>query len=115
LDLTKSKALESAHYVGTHCNIGVIEDLFNTSFASWRDVWLLDTGATCHMNFQRDFFEDFNDNVDGIVYFVDKSILKPFGISTISLKLPGLLNFLLHDVLYLLELRRNLLSLAYIR
>jgi hypothetical protein len=78
--------------------------LFNTSFASWRDAWLLDIGATCHMTFQRDFFEYFNDNVDGIVYFVDKSSLKPSGIGTIRLKLPGLLDFLLHDVLYLPEL-----------
>jgi hypothetical protein len=89
--------------------------LFNTSFASWRGAWLLDTGATCHMTFGRDFFEDFNDNVDGIVYFADKSSLKPLGIDTIMLKLPGFSNFLLHDVLYLLELQRNLPSLVDIR
>jgi hypothetical protein len=76
-DLVKGKAPESAHYIVSHCNIGVTEDLFNTSFASWRDAWLLDIGATCHMTFQRDFFEYFNDNVDGIVYFADKSSLKP--------------------------------------
>jgi hypothetical protein len=67
------------------------------------------------MTFQRDFFEDLNDNVDGIVYFADKSSLKPSGIDTIRLKLLGLLDFLLHDVLYLPELQRNLLSLVHIR
>eukprot|EP00253_Pinus_taeda_P009682 PITA_09682 len=44
----------------------------------------------------------------------DKSKLKPSGLGTIRLKLPGLPDILLHDVLYLLELRRNLLSLVHI-
>jgi hypothetical protein len=76
----------------------------NTSFSSWEDEWLLDTGATSHMKFQRDFFEDFDDNVDGIVYFADRSSLKPSGMGTIRLKLPGLPYFFFHNVLYLLEL-----------
>jgi hypothetical protein len=91
------------------------EDLFNTSFASWRDAWLLDTSATCHMTFQRDFFADFNDNVDGIVYFADKSSLKPSKIGTVRFKLLGFPDFLLHDVLYLPKLRSNFLALVHIR
>jgi hypothetical protein len=100
-DPAKGKAPESTHYFVAHCNIGVTEDLFNTSFASWRDAWLLDTSATYHMTFRRDIYEDLNDNVHGIVYFVDKSSLEPSGIGTIKLKLPWLRDFLLHDVLYL--------------
>lgn len=45
-----------AHCVVAHCNIGVTEDLINASLASWKDAWLLDSGATFHMNFKRDFF-----------------------------------------------------------
>jgi hypothetical protein len=82
--------------------------LFKTSFISWRDARLPDIGATCHMNFWRDFFEELNDNVDGAVNFVDGFILKHSGIDTIWLKLLGFLEFLLHNVLYLPELRRNL-------
>jgi transposase InsO family protein/adenylate kinase family enzyme len=67
------------------------------------------------MTFRRDFFEDFDDNVDGVVYFADRSSLKPSGMGTIRLKLPGLPDFLLHNVLYLPELQRNLLSLVHIR
>jgi hypothetical protein len=89
----KGKALESAHFVIAHCNIGINEDLFKTSFSSWRDAWLLDTGATCHMNFWRDFFEELNDNVEGAVNFVDGSSLKPMGIGTIRLKLLGFPRF----------------------
>jgi hypothetical protein len=65
-------------------------------------------------HFQRDFFEELNDNVEGVVNFADGSSLKPMGIGTIKLKLPGFLDFLLHDVLYLPELWRNLLSLVHI-
>jgi hypothetical protein len=104
-DLEKGKA--HVHYVVSYCNIGVTEDLFNTSFSSWGDAWLLDTGATSHMTFQRYFFEYFDDNVDGIVYFADRSSLKPSRMGTIRIKFPGLPNFLLHNVLYLPEMQRN--------
>lgn len=67
------------------------------------------------MTFWRDFFEELNENVNGIVYFVDKSSLKPLGIGTIRLKLPSFLDFLLHDVLYLPELWRNFLFFVHIR
>jgi hypothetical protein len=69
-ELAKGKA--PTHYIVSHCNIGVTEELFNTSFPSWRDAWLLDIGATSHMTFKRDRFEDFDENVDGIVYFADR-------------------------------------------
>ena len=98
-----------------HCNIGVNEDLFNASLASWKNYWLLDSGATCHMTFRRDFFEEFTDNVDGAVYFSDKIKLKPSGLGTIRLKFLGLSDFFLHDAPYFSELRRNLLSLVHIR
>jgi len=89
--------------------------LFNTSLASWKNDCLLDSGATCHMTHRKDFFEDFTDNVDGVVYFADQSKIKPSGLGTIRLKLPGLSNFLLDHVLYLPQLKRNLLSLVHIR
>eukprot|EP00253_Pinus_taeda_P031134 PITA_31134 len=114
-DTDKGKAPESAHYIEAQCNIGVNEDLFNTSLASWKNDWLLDSGATCHMTHRKDFFEDFTDNVDGVVYFADQSKMKPSGLGTIRLKLPGLPDFLLDHVLYLPQLKRNLLSLVHIR
>ena len=48
-----------------------------------------------------------NDIVDGIVYFADKSSLKPKRIGSIRLKLPGFPDFVLHNVFYLLDLHRN--------
>lgn len=114
-DKGKGKKLESAHYVVAHCNIGVTKVLFNASLASWKDDWFLDSGATCHMNFIRDFFEEFTDNVDGSIYFAYKSKLKPSGLGTIGFKLLGLPDFLLYDVLYFSKLRRTMLSLVHIR
>jgi hypothetical protein len=49
------------------------------------------------------------------VYFADRSSLKPSGMGTIRLKFLGLPDFLLHNVLYLPELQRSLLSLVHIR
>jgi hypothetical protein len=98
-----------------HCNIGINEDLFETSFASWRDAWLLDTSATCQMIFRRELFEELNDNVDGAVNFTDGSSLKPTRIGTIMLKFLGFPYFILHNVLYLPKLQRKLLSLVHIR
>jgi hypothetical protein len=75
-----------------------------------RSAWLFDIGATYHITFQRDFFEEFNDNVDGIVYFANKSSLKPLGIGTFKVKLPGLLNFIMHD-LSLMHIRQQIHSI----
>jgi len=71
-DKEKGKAPESAHYGVAHCNIGVNEGLFNASLASWKNDWLLDSRETCHMTFRRIFFEEFTDNVYGVVYFAEK-------------------------------------------
>ena len=38
------------------------------------------------MTHRKDFFEDFTDDVDGAVYFVDQSKIKPSGLGTIRLK-----------------------------
>lgn len=78
--------------------------MFHTSSTSWRDAWLLDTCATYHMIFKEFFFEDFSDDFDGTMYFVDISSFKPLGPNTIRVKLPRLSNFLLHDVFYLPKL-----------
>jgi hypothetical protein len=67
------------------------------------------------MTFQRDFFEEFDDNVDNTMYFADRTSLKPSGMGTIGLTFLGILDFLLQNVLYLLELQRSLLSLVHIK
>ena len=48
-----------------------------TSLSSYKDCWLLDIGATSHMTFRKDCFEELNESIYGIVYFADKSSIKP--------------------------------------
>jgi hypothetical protein len=103
-NLVKGKEPESSNYIVSHCNIGVSEYLFNTAFSFWICSWLLNIGVTCHMTFQRGFFEYHNDNVDGIVHFANRLIFKPSGIGTIKIKFPRIPRFILHDVLYILEM-----------
>ena len=86
-----------------------------TSLSSYKDCWLLDTGATSHMTFIKDCFEELNEKIDGIVYFADKSSIKTKGMGTIRLKMPRFPDFVLKNVLYLPELQRSLLSLVEIR
>jgi hypothetical protein len=112
--LDKGKPPESANYIVAHCNLS-INEFFSTSFSSWEDTWILDTRATCHITFIRDFFETFSNHIDGIIYFADKSQLKPSGIGSILLRLPGLADYILHDVLYIPQLKRNLMSLIHIK
>ena len=92
-----------------------MEDAFSTSFSSWYDSWVIDIGATCHMTFRRDLFDQFSDNNDGVVYFVDKSQIKPSWIGSIQLKIPRLPNYTLNYVLYILQFQRIFLSLIQIR
>ena len=46
-----------------------------TSLSSYKDCWLLDTGATSHMTFRKYCFEELNETIDGIVYFANKQVL----------------------------------------
>jgi hypothetical protein len=80
-----AKGKSPVHYVVSYCNIGVTGYLFNTSFDSWGDAWILDRSATIRFP------------------------------SIVSIRFPGLPDFIFHNVLYLLEMERNLLSLLHIR
>ena len=86
-----------------------------TSLSSYKDCWLLDTGATLHMTFRKDCFKEINDTIDGTVYFANKSSLKPKGMGTIRMKMPRFPDFLFKNVLYIPELQRSLLSMVEIR
>jgi len=85
-DKEKGKSLEFAHYVVAHCNIRVAEDLFNAKLSFWKNDWSFDSRETCHMNFRRNFFEEFTDNFDGAVYFADKPKPNPSRLGIIRLK-----------------------------
>ena len=60
-----SKYYDYAHCIVAHCNLGINK---LTSLSSYKDCQLLDTGATSHMTFRKDCFEELNEIIDGIVY-----------------------------------------------
>ena len=96
-----SKATNSAHGIVSHCNIDINEI---NSLSSYKYCWLLDIAETSQMNFRKDCFQELNYIEKGIVYFAEKSILKPREICSVKLKLPGFLDFLLNNVCYLTNL-----------
>jgi hypothetical protein len=67
------------------------------------------------MAFKKYFFETCNDQMDGVVYFPKKSQLKPSRIGSVRLELLGCVDYILHDVIYIPQLKRNLMSLIHIR
>lgn len=67
------------------------------------------------MTFRRVFFERFSAHIDRVVYFSDKSQLNPSLIGSIQLKLLGLDDYILHDFLYLPQLKRNMTSLIPVK
>lgn len=96
----------------TRCNVGL--DVMMNTFFYWKDAWFLDTSASCHMSFLWEFFEELSKEIDGEVYFVYRSMIKPSGIGTIQLKLLGFVDFIIWDILYLPKLKRHLLSLVLV-
>lgn len=108
LEQAKCNALELSHYVIAHYNIGLHKDVFSIAFSSWIVTWLLDTSSTYQMMFQRKYFKQFDENIDCIVYFIDKSSLKPSRIGTIKLNFPELSDFVLHVVLTMQTLKWEL-------
>ena len=67
------------------------------------------------MTFRKYFFETFSDRIDGVAHLTDKSQLKPSGIGSVRLKLSRLVDYIFSDVLYVPQLKRNLISLVQIR
>ena len=67
------------------------------------------------MKFRKDFFVMFSDQIDGVVHLEDKSQLKPSWIGSVRLRLSRLVDYILSDVLYVPQLKRNLISLVKIR
>ena len=75
---------------------------------------MLDIGATCHLTFRKHIFDTFSDQIYGVVHSEDKSRLKPSGIGFVRIKLSGFVDYILSDVLYVPQLKRNLISLVQI-
>lgn len=75
-------------------------------------MWVVDSGATCHVARDRDGFLDYRRVPAGSmrVYVGNTTSIQVLGIGTCMLKLRQGRTLILHDVLYAPDIRRNLVS-----
>ena len=75
-------------------------------------MWYLDTGASSHMIGKKAFFHNIDENMKGRVKFGDGSTIPYEGKGNISVTLKNGEILLIQNVLYLLDLKTNILSLG---
>ena len=75
-------------------------------------MWYLDTGASSHMIGKKAFFHNIDENMKGRVKFGDGSTIPHEGKGNIYVTLTNGEILLIHNVLYLPDLKTNILSLG---
>ena len=76
------------------------------------DEWLCDSACSFHMCFRKEWFFNFTELDDGVVYLADNQPCKIAGIGSISLKNHDGSTRVLTDVRYIPKLEKNLISLG---
>ena len=74
--------------------------------------WILDSGCSFHMSPYRDWFVNFRNSDQGTVYMGNDNTCRIQGVGDITLKLHDGKVRILTDVRYVLDLKRNLISLG---
>lgn len=76
-------------------------------------VWFLDSGVSSHMTGDRDLFSDLNEKYLGVhIEMSDDGRYNATGIDTISFEREFSKPFRLKEVMHLLGLKKNLISMA---
>ena len=84
-----------------------------TSDSEFKDIWVTDSGATCHMTCRRDWFNQYTETEPRHIYLGDGSVRKSKGEGTILIKrrVNGVwFDGYLENVLYVPEFNKNLYS-----
>ena len=76
------------------------------------DEWLCDSACSFHMCFRKEWFFNFTELDDGVVYLADNQPCKIAGIGSINLKNHDGSTRVLTDVRYIPKLEKNLISLG---
>ncbi|CAA7043751.1 unnamed protein product [Microthlaspi erraticum] len=77
-----------------------------------KEEWILDTGCSFHMTPRRDMFIDFKEASSGKVKMANSTHSEVKGIGSVRFLNPDGTTFVLHDVRYMPEIGRNLISLG---
>jgi hypothetical protein len=86
--------------------------LASTSTHADRDVWLIDSGVSYHMNPHREWFSEYEKYDGGDVFLGDESIAKILGCGRVKLLLKDGRIRTLHGVLHIQKLARRLISVS---
>jgi hypothetical protein len=83
--------------------------------SDYEDAWILDTGATQHMTFRRDFFWTFQECKLISIFLVDDTTQTPYGRGPVKVSLLGIGEKMISNVWCVPTFKKNLLSLVTIR
>jgi hypothetical protein len=78
------------------------------------DMWYIDSGASRHMTGVREHLTDLTQIGDVEVVIGDDQVVKAVGCGTVSFQRESLPPMLLREVLYVLDLKKNLVSVSAI-
>jgi hypothetical protein len=82
---------------------------------SFENDWILDTGATQHMIYRRDYFWNYKYVQLNLIYLADDTTHIPQGKGSMKVFLPGIGEKRISNVWYVPTFKKNLLSLVTIR
>lgn len=83
----------------------------NTGAGSSKDVWYVDSGATKHMTFRKDWYSDINPIDGGKVTVANGEQIKCCGIGNISISTPQNFVKTINEVAFIPDLKVNLISI----
>ena len=79
------------------------------------NAWFIDSGASLPMSCNKDWFDEYHENIDGTcVYLGDNRSLQLQGYGIIGVMLPNGKERQIHDVMYVPGIKKNLISVSTI-
>ena len=80
-----------------------------------KNAWFIDSGASAHMSCRREWFEEYNENLnDTHIYLGDNRSLKVQGYGKVKVKLSNGELKQIHNVMYVPGIKKNLISVSTI-
>jgi hypothetical protein len=108
----KGKALQDVNVAECKDEAESDISLVVSASTSHPDEWILDSGCTYHMSHIREWFFDFKELDDGVVYMGNDNPCKTVGIGSIKLQNHDGSTRILKDVRYVPNLKKNIISLG---
>ena len=80
-----------------------------------KNAWFIDSGASLHMSCNKEWFDEYHENIDGTyVCLGDNRSLKVQGYGVIGVNLPNGQEKQIHNVMYVPDIKKNLIYVSTI-